>query len=362
MGGAEVLAARLAHRLGTAYRFVFVCLDDLGSLGEQLRADGFPVHVLSRRAGVDCGLVYRLARVLRREQIDLVQAHQYTPFFYALAARLLYRRPPILFTEHGRAFPDYPRRKRIFANRLLLERRDRVVAVGKAVRQALIDNEGIPAERVTVIYNGVDVEALAKHRQERETVRRELAIDPEDLVLIQVARLDPLKDHGTAVRAMKKLVERRAQARLLLVGEGPERTGIEQAIRDGDLRANVLLLGLRTDVARLLSAADLFLLTSVSEGIPVTLIEAMAAGLPVISTSVGGVPEVVEDGTTGLLSPVGDPTCLAEQILRLAEDPPLRKCLGERGLARAGELFSETQMHKGYVQLYEEMLGQVFSR
>src|SRR5262249_41513611 len=127
VGGAEVLATRLARRLRSDYRFVFLCLDDLGSLGEELRREGFTVEVLGRRPGFDSRLIWRMACFLRREQVDLLHAHQYAPFFYGIAARLLWRRPPLLFTEHGRTFPDYPRSKRILANRLFLERRDRVV-------------------------------------------------------------------------------------------------------------------------------------------------------------------------------------------------------------------------------------------
>ena len=160
VGGAEVLAARLARRLRDRYRFVFVCLDELGTLGGQLRAEGFPVHVVGRRAGVDVRCMRRLTRLLREERVDIVHAHQYTPFFYTLAARLFYRHAPVVFTEHGRFHPDYPRPKRILANRLLLERRDRVVAVGETVRQALVHNEGIAAERIDVIYNGIDLQTL----------------------------------------------------------------------------------------------------------------------------------------------------------------------------------------------------------
>src|SRR5437870_913264 len=195
VGGAEMLAARLARRLRQAYRFVFVCLDELGTLGDELRQEGFDVHVLARRPGVDLGFPRRLAGLWRREHVDLIHAHQYTPFFYAMMARLLYRRPAVLFTEHGRHYPDFRRRKRIVANRFLLERRDRIVGVGQAVRSALIENEGLPANRVDVIYNGVSLRALPSKSQARLQVRQELEIDDQDVLILQVARLDYLKDH-----------------------------------------------------------------------------------------------------------------------------------------------------------------------
>jgi glycosyltransferase involved in cell wall biosynthesis len=287
--------------------------------------------------------------------VDLVHAHQYTPFFYALMGRWVCRRPPVLFTEHGRHQPDYPRRKRMLANRLLLEKRDRVVGVGRAVRDALIANEGIPPPRVAVLYNGVDLQPFAA-AADRDAARREMGLGPEHLVLIQVARLDYLKDHLTAVRTLERVLARRPEARLVLVGEGPEREPIEREVRRRGLTGHVRLLGLRKDVARLVPAADLFLLTSLSEGIPLTLIEAMAAGLPVVATDVGGVSEVVADGRTGALAPARDDARLAEHCLRLAADPVLRAAMGRRGRERAAERFAEPQMHAGYRQLYEEML------
>ncbi len=355
VGGAEVLAARLARQLRESCRFLFICLDELGTLGAELRAQGFPVEVLGRKAGIDWRCAWRLARFLRREHVDIVHAHQYTPFFYGMMARLIYRRPPVLFTEHGRHFPDYPRRKRMVVNRLLLERRDRVIGVGQSVCQALIRNEGIPAPRVGVIYNGIDTAAFAKGFHERDAIRRELGFGAGDFVILQVARLDYLKDHATALRTVQRLVQRLPRARLVLVGEGPERAKIQELIRQYRIGAHVRLLGLRKDVARLLRAADAFLLTSISEGIPLTVIEAMAAGVPVVATRVGGLPEIIEDGITGSLAAAGDDAALAQSILTLAEDAALRGCIVERGRARADALFSESQMHIRYLSLYHEM-------
>ncbi len=356
VGGAEVLAARLARQLRDRYRFLFVCLDEIGTLGEELRDEGFSVHLLGRRPGLDWRCSYRLARLLRQNKVDIVHAHQYTPFFYGMTARLLYRRPGVMFTEHGRHFPDYPRRKRMLVNRLLLTRRDRVVGVGEAVRKALIENEGLSNDRVSVIYNGIDLTPFTDKGRDRETARQEMGVSSDDLVILQVARLDYLKDHATALRALGHVVRQRPSAQLVLVGEGPERGKIEELTRQAGLENHVRLLGLRKDVSRLLYAADVFLLTSISEGIPLTLIEAMAASLPVVSTRVGGVGEVIEDGSTGLLAPAGDDSALAEKVLQLAADPQRRSRMGESGRRRAAAIFSESRMHGEYYRLYEDML------
>jgi glycosyltransferase involved in cell wall biosynthesis len=356
VGGAEVLAARLGRDLCRQYRVVFGCLDDLGPLGEELRSEGFTVEILGRRSGLDWRCIGRLRAFLRREQASLIHAHQYTPFFYAVASRFLASGQPILFTEHGRHFPDYPRRKRMIFNRVLLRRRDRVIGVGEAVRQALIANEGIPAQRVGVIYNGIDLKRFTLGSDERDELRQTLGLDPGTLTVIQVARLDYLKDHLTAVRTMGRVVRQVPDVRLLLVGDGPERPAIQALVEELGLTEQVRFLGLRKDVERLLRAADLFLLTSISEGIPLTVIEAMALGLPVVSTRVGGVPEVVEDGRTGLLTTAADDTALSAAVLKLAADPELRTRLGQCGRERACSMFSEVQMAGRYRDLYEEML------
>ncbi len=359
MGGAEVLAARLARGLDESYRIIFVCLDELGTLGESLQSEGYPVHVLRRGPGLDWSSLRRLRGLFHSEKVDLVHAHQYTPFSYSALSRLGRASPPILFTEHGRHHPDHPRLKRRLANRALLRPRDRVVAVGEAVRQALIHNEGLPARRVDVVYNGIPIDRFDREfsQEERAEARGEMQVAPDDLVLIHVARLDYLKDHPTALRTLKRLTDRVPKVRLVLVGEGPEEPAIRTLIADLGLEANVRLLGLRTDVPRLLAASDVCLLTSISEGIPLTLIEAMAAGLPVVSTNVGGAAEIVVERETGLLAPSGNDSALAEQILQLADSPETRSRMGEQGRERARGLFSERKMHDGYRHYYGVMLN-----
>jgi glycosyltransferase involved in cell wall biosynthesis len=207
-----------------------------------------------------------------------------------------------------------------------------------------------------VIYNGVDLATFSENLDDRAYGRHAMGVGTKDFVILQVARLDALKDHATAIRAIERVARHRPDARLVLVGEGPEEGTIRAEVRRRSLESRVVFLGLRSDVPRLLPAADVFLLTSVSEGIPVTLIEAMGAALPVVATRVGGVGEVVDDGVTGLLSPAGDDAGLAEQILRLAGRPEERKRMGRSGRERARAMFTEEQMHEGYLRLYQEML------
>ena len=295
VGGAEVLASKLTRSLGARYRFVFACLDGLGTIGEQLRGEGYCVELLQRRPGIDFGCFRRLARFWQQHEVALVHAYQYTPFFYSMAARGFHSRPRILLNEHGRFFPDYRRWKRVVFNRLCLRRTDRVVAVGEWLRQTLVANEGIPAKRIEVIYNGISAEA-SPPKEDRAGLRKRIGVGGDEIVVVQVARLDTIKDHATRAPRMSRVAAVRSDMRARVGRRRHERTFIESEVNRLRLESIVRMLGNCSDVPSLLHASDLLLLTSLSEAIPVTIIEAMVAGLPVVSTDVGGVRELIEPG------------------------------------------------------------------
>lgn len=356
VGGAEVLAANLARRLRDRFRFVFFCLDEAGSGAERLRREGFEVEVVGRREGLDWRCPLRLAALWRRHGVQVVQAHQYTPFFYAMLARLRCPRIPLVFTEHGRHYPDYPRRKRMLANRWLMGNRDRVVAVGRSVKGALIDNEGIPADRIEVIPNGIDTDRFRPSESLREETRAELGIAPDDYLVLMVARLDPIKDHITAIKSASLAAAEVDGLKLVLVGDGPERNRIEAYIGEANLGSRVRLLGTRHDVSRLLAGADTLLLTSVSEGIPLTVIEAMATGVPVVGTAVGSMTDVVSD-RVGRLAQARDADALAGHLRQLGLSRRLRDEMGLQGRALALAEFSESRMAASYSELILQCLA-----
>lgn len=355
VGGGEVLAKEFALANEDQYRPVFALLDTLGQLGSELQNCGYEVFVADRKPGFDWSCAVKLNRFFKRQNVSIIHSHQYAPLFYAALGRARTRRPPIVFTEHGRAYPDYRRSKRVLANRILLTRRDRYVAVGHKVRQALIDNEGLAGSRVEVVYNGRDLERYKPDPTLRASTRRELGIDDGSFVIIQVARLDRLKDHPTAVRAMSMLLRSCPHAKLLLVGEGPERSAVESLIGQLGLQHSVRTFGSRNDVPRLLQAADAFLLSSISEGIPLTLIEAMASGLPCVATDVGGIPEIIDSPSTGLTAPVSNSVLLARHLERLANSVELRSRIGQAGRQHALNRFGQKQMHDRYRQIYDEI-------
>lgn len=361
IGGAEVLAAGLARELSDRYRFVFACLDDeVGVLGEEFAERDVPMKVFYRQPGIDWKCSFRLAAFFREHRVQIVHAHQYTPFFQSMLARLAYRRPPIVFTEHGRHYPDSRSSKRVAVNRALLRSDDRLIGVGESVRQALVDNEGLPERRTETIYNGVPLEnflAVKGDEDLRADVRAEFGIGAHEFAIVQVARLNDLKDHATAIRTLKRLHDHDVPAKLILVGDGEERSALEQFVADQQLTESVIFLGARSDIPRLLASADSFLLSSISEGIPLTLIEAMGACIPIVSTDVGGIAEIIEHGVAGLLAPARDDETLAMHLKTLWQNPEQRMELAENGCRRAVEQFSLGQMHRQYVDVYEQLLG-----
>lgn len=358
VGGAEVLVDKMLRSLNDEFRCVVAVLDEIGEIGERMQQDGFTVKHLHRHPGIDRGCAKRLKKFADEEGAEILHAHQYTPFFQAMLSRGLFGTRPVVFTEHGRHFPDHPSRKRSVVNRLMLRSCDRLFGCGGAVRQALIDNEGLPESRVEVIYNGVDLASLGTPTLGARTrIRSEFAFAATDFVAVLVARLHPLKDHQTALRAVDAARKQIPGLRLLLAGDGDERAAIEETIRKRGLEKCVTLAGTRNDIADLLAASDVFLMSSISEGIPLTVIEAMAARRPVISTAVGGLPELVEHGVTGFLAPSGDDRLLAAALVELYRNTDLRKQMAEIAAIRATEKFSLDGMLDSYRDVYRDVLG-----
>ena len=357
LAGAEVLSADLARNLGDRFRFVFICLDEIGLLGDQLIAEGFEVLNLKRHPGIDWSVARCMGDLVRSQKIDILHAHQYTPFFYAAAGRRLMR-TPILFTEHGRHYPDQRKIQRVLANKLLLHRCDRVISVGRFVKQSLVDYEGFPARRIETIYNGVDIDRFdwKGNQKLRGAARQALELPSDHQVVLLVARFHPVKDHQLAIRAFARVVSKNRRAILLLVGDGDGREAIENLVQALGINDNVRFLGLQSDIPQIMAAADVFMLSSLSEGISVTLLEAMASGLPVAATNVGGNGEVVMEGKTGLLSPRGNSEILSRNLMALLGNVNMRMSMGQAAQQRVRKCFTQEQMHSRYASLYQEML------
>lgn len=353
VAGAEVLVNETIRRLGQRIDPVVFCLDAVGVLGERLLADGVPVIAYGRRPGLDLSISRRMAADIRGRRIDVIHAHQYTPFFYsAIAARLSSPRPRVIFTEHGRHYPDVVSAKRRWINRAVFDRlADDVNAVCEFSARSLAEKDGFRGDRIHVIPNGIDAPKYGP-ATDVAGLRAKLGLDPSRKYVACVARFHPVKDHRTLIEAFASVAAGHHDADLLLVGDGALRAELEQQCKNLSLSSRVRFLGVRHDVADLLRAADVFALTSVSEAASITLLEAMGSGLPVVVTRVGGNPEIVREGVDGFLAPRGDAKAIASALARLLDEPGLATQFGASGAARVQSTFRLDQTVDKYYELY----------
>jgi glycosyltransferase involved in cell wall biosynthesis len=353
VAGAEMLVADIIRRLRGRLAPVVFCLDAVGQLGEQMRAEGIDVVDLGRQPGLDVATARRLAREVRERRIEVMHAHQYTPFFYTALARVIARRPiHVIFTEHGRHYPDIVSGRRRLVNRLALTRlADEITGVCRFSTDSLARVDGFATGRMSVVHNGVD-----HHRYEQlldpSDAKARSGVLPGRRYLLCAARFHPVKGHTMLVRAFAGVAPQVPDVDLLLAGDGPERQAIEALVGSMGVVDRVRFLGVRSDVPTLLQASDAFALTSVSEAASLTVMEAMASAVPVVTTAVGGNPELLRDGVDGLLVPRGDHVAMANALLRVLTDADARHRMGQSARARILEQFRLEQAVDAYYGRY----------
>jgi len=341
-GGLEHLVLQMAEQLQRrGLRALIVVLTD-GTLVAEARRRQIETFVLEKRDGFEPQLIVRLARLFRAERVDLVHTHNFAPLIYGtLAARLTGL--PTVNTRHGRAA--------LSTHRLIWSLTHRVVAVSEDARRQLVRHNQVREDRLSVIVNGIDLSRFSgRHRA--DGLRAALGIAPGVPLIGTVGRLAAEKDQRTLLTAFARLREAGSPAHLAVAGGGPLGHELAALARSLAIESSVHFLGPRSDVPAILSALDVFVLPSLMEGISLTLIEAMASGLPVVTTRVGGNPEVVVDGDTGLLVPVGDAEALASAMGALLGAPEEARAMGERGRRRAEAVFNGERMIDAYEEIY----------
>jgi glycosyltransferase involved in cell wall biosynthesis len=354
-GGTEGLVVDICRRIVPEFAVTVCCLDDEGPWADRIRSIGIDVVALKRSPGFRPELGRRIAELADERGVDVLHCHQYSPFVYGWLAARWQRRLKLVYTEHGRLSDAPPSWKRRAVNPILSRFDGSAIAVSHDLRDYMIES-WFSRERVGVIHNGIDPGALPS-MADRTRARQALGLDKGQLVVATVARLDPVKDLLSLLDAFAIVRRHVPAAVLVIVGEGPEREALERRAAQPDLAGAVRMTGFRSDVRTILPAADVYVSSSISEGVSITILEAMAAGVPVVATAVGGTPEVLALETGGRLVPARSPQRLARAVMALAEDPARRAAIGAEGRRRVETAFTLDRMVGEYARLYRQLGG-----
>jgi glycosyltransferase involved in cell wall biosynthesis len=355
MGGQERVAFDLATgqlRAGWQVSVVSLAPPPDGPLAEEFRAAGINVARVERdHDGLDPKLVLRLARWFRDNKVDLVHTHNRMALTYGAPAGRL-ARAKVVHTKHGKN----PRGgKRLILGNAAGRLVHAFVAVSDETAAVARKRYEVPHDLLSVIDNGIDLARFHPDEAARVRLRGELGIPADACVIGTVARIAPEKNHARLLRAAAPLLG--PKTRLVIAGDGPLLDAIRAQAVELGIAQHAHLLGVRRDVPALLNAFDIFAMSSETEGLPLVVLEAMASNLPVVSTNVGGIPNVVDEGRTGYLVDVSDEAALTARLAALVQDAALRRTVGARARDVTLTKFSAERMQREYLELYARVLG-----
>jgi glycosyltransferase involved in cell wall biosynthesis len=327
-----------------------LCLNDEGPLAGELEESSVPVSILPGSPDKPDYLAFlKVARFLRQARVELVHTHNTQPFLDAGLATLLARTPTLVHTDHGRDFPD--KRRYMIAERVLSRFAYRVVGVSDDTSRKLVRYEKIDPRKIATIHNGIEDESVGAAANDGAK-KAEIGIPREAPVVGVGARLIELKGLEYLLQAMPTVLQRIPDAKLVIAGYGPLEGRLRGLARDLGVGSATHILGPRRDMAQLLRAFDVYALPSVSEGLPLILLEAMAAGCPIVATRVGGVPEAVRDGKNGLLVAPRRADELADALIQVLTDQQKRQRFSRESRRIFESGFTARIMARRYEALY----------
>jgi glycosyltransferase involved in cell wall biosynthesis len=349
-GGAENLVIDICSRLPRDQFITSICVFEAGGVREaRLDRERVELVHVRRHFGNDPTVPVRLAWQLRKRKVDVIHTHLWCTLIEGILAAKLAGVSATVHTEHGNV-PN--RRRQVLGQRWGWGRVGQVVAVSPALADRMTDIVGFRRDRIRVISNGVDTERFRPLDVPRQTLRREFGLPEGAFVVAMVARFEGFKDHAGVLRALS-LLGHANEVYLALAGDGPLREEIGQLATQLNVADRVIFLGEIPAVERLLNAVDVLVSNSShNEGMSLAILEGMGCGVPVVATRVTSAPELLDEGTAGILIPPRDPGALAEAIRRLMGDPDVRATLGRAGRERVLERYSMDFMVESYRQLY----------
>ncbi|WP_213951309.1 glycosyltransferase family 4 protein [Tepidanaerobacter syntrophicus] len=347
-GAGRYIFNLLSDKYETSFEAAVACPKG-GELEKELRERNIQVFPLEGgESSTNMSQIKSLRRIISQEKFDIVHTH--ASFAGRIAGKMAGAK--VVMTRHsimgGGAGPV----KRMITRLISRIFTDKIIAISRAVKINLIES-GVPADMITIIYNGIDT---TKFEGVKGTLRKELNITPDTPIIGMVARLVPEKGYEYAINAFYRVIKDYPNALLVIIGSGSLEKNLKNMCSELGIESNVIFMGYRQDVENLMADFDLFVLSSVSEGLGLSLLEAMALGKPVVATITGGIPEVIKDGTNGLLVQPGNDVYLAESIVKILSDKDLARRLGDEAKKTVVEKFSSKTMIEKTEKVYQEVL------
>lgn len=362
IGGLENGVVNLINRIAPEdYRHAVIAMTDYTDFAKRLSNPNVSLHAIHKREGKDPGAYLRLWRLLRRLRPDIVHSRNLSAIEAAPVAALA-RVPWRVHGEHGRDVHDIDgtHKRYLQLRRLCQPFIHRYIPLSRDLEGWLTQTVGVPESKVTQLYNGVDSARFSPSGADDRPLDNESFFTPDCIVIGTAGRMMTVKDQPTLIRAfielLRMLPEQRQRLRLVLVGDGPLRPDCQRLVQEADIDKQCWLAGAREDVPQLLRRMDLFVLPSLAEGISNTILEAMATGLPVVATRVGGNSELVVEGETGRLVPPDDPQAMASALAEYVRMPADMRAHGAAGRARVEAQFTLEKMVEGYLAVYDGLM------
>lgn len=351
IGGAEMVIKNIIEGCDNArFEMSIYCIEEpLGPWGQDLQQRGISVATTARKDGFDTKLIKAIRQHISTNHIDILHCHQYTPWVYGTLAAIGLK-TKVVFTEHGRFYPDSSSWKRRIVNPVLAAFTYKITAISKATKKALLDYEFLKENAVEVIYNGI--KPLHADTAAIEKIKQTLGLNNDDFIFGTIARLDPVKNHEMMLNAFAKVVSKQSKVKLIIVGDGELMQSLQAQVLELGLKDNVILTGYISYPKDYLALFDIFLLSSLSEGTSMTLLEAMSLGKPCIVTDAGGNKEIVGHEETGLVVDNNNMTQFADAMLLLSFNESKNLIYGKNAEKCFDEKFDEQHMSAEYNQCY----------
>lgn len=348
MGGAEHVVLNLVRGVDRArFNPMVCCLNWKGRMAAGLEQEGIPVFSLDKRPKFDPWMLVKMVRLFRRERVHLLNSHLWSAHFWGRLAAILAGVPAIVITEHN--LDTWRNRAHFMADQILSKWTDKVIFVSEEVKNFYGKHLTLPAEKLQVVHNGIKI---AKTTTSQSEIRKKMGVPEGSCIIGTVGRLDKRKGLRFLLDVVASLVQKNANIFCLIVGEGKEKDDLVQYRDSLGLQDKVKFLGYWPELAEVLSCMDIFTLSSIMEGLPLAILEAMSAGKPVVATDVGGNWEAVASGKTGWLVPYGDIPAMVSALSTLIENPKRAEEMGDAGFARIQTEFSLDAMIQTTQNIY----------